>query len=320
MAAKDEDRGNIPLLVLAGPTAVGKTELSLLLAQRLGAEIISADSAQVYRGLDIGSAKLRPEDRLGIPHHLIDVVEPDQAFSVADFQILANRAIDAVWHRGHLPMVVGGTGLWIKSLTRNYQFVEETDASHPLRSQLEFLGQSYGWDSVRRQLRLVDPDSWRNIHPHDHRRLIRALEVFLTTGRRLPRAPAAFSRFATRYWVLTRPMAELNQRIGRRVSQMLDQGFESEVVGLLKSGISPKSQSLSAIGYRDVVDWYLGKSSQRERDALIAKHTRAYAKRQLTWWRAEPEARWIDLSAWSVQEALDVITQNARGMIYRQNT
>ncbi len=301
--------------MLAGPTAVGKTDLSIALAKRINAEIISADSVQIYRGLNIGSAKVPLMQRQEVRHHLIDVVEPDQSFSVADYQILASLAIEDVWRRGHFPLLVGGTGLWIRALTQSYPFPKEAMQERNLREHLERMGEHYGWEGLRRQLRLVDPESWEHIHPNDHRRMIRALEVFLTTQRRLPRNTGRPSQYQTRYWVLTRPLWELQERIQQRVEAMLAEGFEEEVRELLRQGLSPKAQSLGSIGYRDMVDWFWGKCTRRERDPLIIKHTRAYAKRQLTWWRSEPEARWLDLSVWSSDEILSRLELSARELI-----
>ncbi|PSR35582.1 MAG: tRNA (adenosine(37)-N6)-dimethylallyltransferase MiaA [Sulfobacillus benefaciens] len=308
----------MPLLVLAGPTAVGKTDLSIDLAKRINAEIISADSVQIYRGLDIGSAKVSLMQRQTIAHHLVDVVDSDQSFSVADYQVLASSAIEDVWRRGHFPLLVGGTGLWIRALTQNYPFPKETPSNRNLREHLADIGEHYGWDGLRRQLRLVDPDSWEHIHPNDHRRMIRALEVFLTTQRRLPRNTGGAWRYQTRYWVLTRPLLDLQERIRQRVEAMLAEGFEEEVRELLRQGLSPKAQSMGSIGYRDMVDWFWGKSTRSERDMLIIKHTRAYAKRQLTWWRSEPEARWLDLSVWSHDEILSRLELSAQELISSQ--
>ncbi|MCL5972392.1 MAG: tRNA (adenosine(37)-N6)-dimethylallyltransferase MiaA [Firmicutes bacterium] len=314
MGARDRE-GLTPLLVLAGPTAVGKTDLSIALAKRINAEIISADSVQIYRGLNIGSAKVPLMQRQEVRHHLIDVVEPAQSFSVADYQILASSAIEDVWRRGHFPLLVGGTGLWIRALTQSYPFPKEATQERNLREHLERMGEHYGWEGLRRQLRLVDPESWEHIHANDHRRMIRALEVFLTTHRRLPRNTGRPSRYQTRYWVLTRPLWELQERIQQRVEAMLAEGFEEEVRELLRQGLSPKAQSMGSIGYRDMVDWFWGKCTRRERDTLIIKHTRAYAKRQLTWWRSEPEARWLDLSVWSSDEILSRLELSARELI-----
>ena len=315
MGEKDKRGFRIPVMVLTGPTAVGKTALSLALAHRVGAEIVSADSVQIYKHLDIGSAKISTADREGVPHHMIDIIEPTEAFSVNDYATRARQVIQEIWQRGHLPLVVGGTGLWIRAAVAGYEFPSRPDNPLITREELERRASQYGWDSLRRQLSLVDPESWERIDPNDHRRLIRALEVYLTTNRRMARTHTGPSPYRSAYWVLTRPSAELSTRIQERVQAMLNQGFEAEVLGLLQSGIAPRSQSLGAIGYRDMVDWYSGKSTSLERNALIVRHTRAYAKRQLTWWRAERTAHWLDLSAWTPQDALNELVKSAQNLI-----
>lgn len=302
-------------MVLTGPTAVGKTALSLALAHAMNAEIVSADSIQVYKHLDIGSAKIAKSEQENIPHHLIDIIDPTQPFSVNDYVTLARQAIQQICQRGHLPLLVGGTGLWIRAVIRGYEFPPTPTNPRITRAQLEQQAARYGWESIRRQLFLVDPESWHHIEPQDHRRLIRALEVYLNTDRQIAREPAGTTPYRAVYWVLTRPASELSARIQARVQSMLDQGLEREVVHLLQSGTPPRSQSLAAIGYRDMVDWYYGKSTRVERNQLIVKHTRAYAKRQLTWWRSEPTAHWLDLSVWTEPEALQELEKSARNLL-----
>ncbi len=302
-------------MVLTGPTAVGKTALSLALAHAMNAEIVSADSIQVYKHLDIGSAKIMKSEQEEIPHHLIDIVDPNEPFSVNDYAGRARQTIQQIWQRGHLPLLVGGTGLWIRAVIRGYEFPATPSNPRITRSQLEQQAARYGWESIRRQLFLVDPESWHHIAREDHRRLIRALEVYLNTDRRIARQSAETLPYRAVYWVFTRPPSELSARIAVRVQSMLDHGFEREVVHLLEAGTPPRSQSLAAIGYRDIVDWYYGKSTRRERNQLIVKHTRAYAKRQLTWWRSEPTAHWLDLSVWTDQEALQELEKSARNLL-----
>lgn len=308
-----DDEVKVPLLIVAGPTAVGKTAISLELAESLGGEIISADSQQVYQGLDIGTAKIPVDERRGIPHHLIDVVSASDGFSVSDFRMLADQAIRDIVRRGRLPILVGGTGLWIRALIRGYEFTPE-GRSEDIRQQIQSIADQYGWDAVRRLLRVVDYPSYQAIHPQDHRRLSRALEVFWTTSKRLPRT-SELSPYRTAYWVLSRPMTELQDRIRERVQFMLNHHFAEEVLALLGSGVSPRSQSLSAIGYREMVDWCYGKSSEPERNRSIVLHTRQYAKRQLTWFRSEKEARWLDLSSWGEERALTLLIQSGRELI-----
>lgn len=300
----------IPVLVIAGPTCAGKSHLAILIAQALGGEIISADSAQVYRGLDIGTAKTRPAEMGGVPHHLLDVADPRDSFSVATYQTLADQAIADIWARGHLPILVGGTGLWIRAVLQEYPFPPE-DAVHPYRTILQQQAQQVGWTALRRQLRVVDPVSYHKIHPEDHRRLVRALEVWREWGRRLPRNSGG-SRYQISYWALTHPVGILHARIHRRVETMLAQGLIAEVGALLQSGVSPAAQSLTAIGYREVVAWYQGRLSNQELPHLIQRHTEFYAKRQITWFRSEKSAHWLDLSAWHEAEAVDQIVSHTR--------
>ncbi len=300
------------LLLIAGPTAVGKTEISLAVAQALNGEIISADSAAVYRGLDLGTAKPTAQERRLVPHHGLDLVDPDQSFSVADFQKCARHAIDDIVRRGRFPVVVGGTGLWLRALIRGYKLPEEAGPS-ALRAHIEHIGRTQGFDGLRRQLRVVDPASYQAISPRDYRRLVRALEVFVTSGRALARNQPDESLFYRPvYWVLSRSVAELHERIRSRCQTMLQQGLRREVEGLLRAGIRPGAQSLSAIGYREMVDWLYGRLTESERDRLMVRHTQQLAKRQLTWFRSEKEARWIDLSAWPADQAIQKIIASVR--------
>ncbi|MCY0899960.1 MAG: tRNA (adenosine(37)-N6)-dimethylallyltransferase MiaA [Firmicutes bacterium] len=310
MDGADEKR---PLLVIAGPTAVGKSDLSLMVAEAIGGEIISADSQSVYRGLDIGAAKVSLADRQRVRHHGIDVVGPHDTFSVADFQRLAKAAIDDITRRGHVPMLVGGTGLWIRAVVKDFPLPQEAPPT-ALRQQLATWGEQYGYDALRRQLRVVDPASYQAIQPNDHRRLIRALEVFYTTNRRLPRTAPADAPYQTIYWVLTRSIHELHRRIEQRVATMLQDGLVREVGQLLSVGVPRRAQSLGGIGYRETVDWYYGLLTASERDRLIVRHTQQYAKRQLTWFRSEKDARWLDLSSWPLQDAVNKIVHSVKDL------
>lgn len=297
------------ILVIAGPTAVGKTAISMAVAQALDGEIISADSQAVYRGLDIGTAKASLDDRKRIPHHGIDLVDPQYSFSVADFQTAMTQAMVEIQRRGRLPIIVGGTGLWIRALVRGFHLPDEA-RPNPLRGQLTSLGEREGYDSLRRQLRVVDPDSYHAIAANDHRRLVRALEVFITTGRVMVRHQPETSGLPVVYWVLTRSIQELRQRIHERTDAMIHGGLADEVHNLLNAGVPPHAQSLGSIGYRETVEWLYGRLTAAERDALITRHTNQLAKRQLTWFRAEKKARWLDLSAWPEESAIQKIVES----------
>lgn len=302
MAVKDRP----PLLVIAGPTAVGKSDLALRVATAVGGEIISCDSAQVYRGLDIGTAKLPVGARGGVPHHLIDIAEPDARFTVADFQAAAQEAIAGVVARGHLPIVVGGTGLWLRSLTRGYEFPPEEERGEASRQRIEAAAGRFGWEAIRRAVRMVDPVSFERVAPADRRRLTRALEVWMQAGRRIARG-TAHEPYRLSYWVLTRPIAGLHERIRVRTEAMLEAGLVDEVRGLLRRGIPSRAQSLGAIGYRETVDYLYGLVAGPELGPLIVRHTEQLVKRQLTWFRSETEVHWIDLSAWGEERAVNQI-------------
>ncbi len=307
-----DERGKQPLLILAGPTAVGKTVISLAIARELNGEVISCDSAQIYRGLDIGTAKLLAKDREGIAHYGMDIVDPRENFSVADYQHYAQEMISQIAQRGKLPIVVGGTGLWIRALIQNYLFPsQDLEISRIVRRHIRMIGEEAGWDIVRRLLNTVDPTGYLAIAPRDYNRLIRALEVFWTTGKPLPRQGQE-SPYRVSYWVLTRPLTQLYERILARSDNMIELGLPNEVLGLLQRGVSPSSQALSAIGYKETVDWAYGLTTENERNFLIVRHTRQYAKRQLTWFRSEKEARWLDLSLLDPNRVIQHIVRDVK--------
>ena len=285
-----------PLIILTGPTAVGKTDLSLALARRLDGEIISADSVQVYRGMDIGSAKIRPEEMQGVPHHLIDVLDPDEPFDVVRFQGLAKQAVAEISARGHLPIVTGGTAFYIQALLKDVAF-EEEDASD-LRKELEDAAASDGGEALYEALKEKDPASAGAIHPHNIKRVIRALEFYEKNGypisehnsrQKARRAPYTFC-----YFVLTQDRAVLYERINRRVSRMLADGLEEEVRLLRAQGYGRNLQSMQAIGYREMQAYLDGEYDLERAAELIRRNTRHFAKRQLTWFRRETDAILLD--------------------------
>lgn len=293
-----------PVLVLLGPTAVGKSALALSWAETVGAEIIQADSTTVYRGFDIGTAKPGAADRARVPHHLLDVADPDERFTAARFQRLGYAAIQDITARGHIPLVVGGTGLFIRSLVDNYPFPEETDRSTHvgLSARLE----RWGLDALRRQLRLMDPASYAIVAPTDKRRTLRALEVILGTGIHLPRNPGTF-RPALRVGLI-RSRSVLAERIQDRARTQIAEGLLDEVLGHLRNGIAPEAPAFHALGYRESALWARGLVAASELEPLIVRRTRQYAKRQLTWFRGESGVRWIDLDQVSEAAALqDVV-------------
>lgn len=291
---------NKQILIIAGPTAVGKTDASILLAGELGAEIVSADSMQIYRGMDIGTAKPTKEQRALVFHHMIDIVEPDQPYSVGDYLRDARAAIDGIISSGSLPLVVGGTGLYIRALTRGLFHGPPADLE--LRERL-IQRESDGPGSLYSDLAKVDPDAAIKIHPNDLRRTVRALEVFYLRDRKLSdfHRDHAFQDVPYRFqlFFLARNRGELYHRIEQRVEQMIADGLEAEVKVLMERGYSGELPSMQGLGYQHFISCFLGKSSREEAAALLKRDTKRYAKRQFTWFRREPKAIWIDVTGLS---------------------
>ena len=286
------------VVVLCGPTASGKTGLALELARRRPLEIVSADSRQVYRGMDIGTAKATPAEQALVPHHLLDVVAPDADFSVADFLPLARRAIAAAHGRGRLPLVVGGTGLYIRALTEG--LVDVPGADPALRQRLAAEEHAGGPGTLHRRLAEIDAAAAASIPPQNLVRVIRALEIWELTGTPLSAHQAAHG-FAERPYRclklgLLPPRDELERRIAERVDEMLASGLVAEVVGLLETGFSPNLKALQTIGYREVIAHLQGDCGAEQMRERIIVNTRRYAKRQLTWFRRDNSIIWVDSS------------------------
>lgn len=298
------------LLVLVGPTAVGKSDLALAWAEQVGAEIIAADSTTVYRGVDVGTAKPTREDRERVPHHLLDVADPTEQFTAARFQALARTAIHEIWQRGRLPLVVGGTGLFVRALVSNYPFAPPAPA---IRARLGAWQARAGLEALRRQLRLVDPASYRAIDAKDARRILRALEVYWATGRPLPRT-ATPSPYRLLMVGLVRSRDQLAQRIAARAQQQLADGLQAELLALRRSGVPWGAPALQALGYREAAAWARGRLPASQLLPLIVLHTRQYAKRQLTWFRREPDLQWISLDSTSPAQALDQVRRWTEAM------
>ncbi len=290
------DRKNI--LIISGPTAVGKTDASILLPQELHAEVVSADSMQIYRGMDIGTAKPTVEQRRRVYHHMIDIVEPDQPYSVGDYLRDARSAIDGIIASGGVPLVVGGTGLYLRALTRGLFHGPPADLE--LRERLLQREAEAELGTLYADLVKVDPEAAVKIHPNDLRRTVRALEVYYLRDRKLSefqRDHAFGDRpYRFRLLFLVRGRSELYPRIEKRVDSMLDQGLEAEVKTLMDRGYSPDLISMQGLGYRHFLAHFLGRTSRDEAVALLKRDTRRYAKRQFTWFRREPEAIWVDIS------------------------
>ena len=285
-----------PLVILTGPTAVGKTALSIHLAQAIGGEIISADSMQVYKGMDIGSAKIRPEEMQGVPHYLIDELEPDEEFHVVRFQQMAKKYLQQIYDHGHIPIVVGGTGFYIQALLYDIDFTENKgDLS--IRQQLEALAAEKGAEYLHQKLAEVDPKSAEDIHANNVKRVVRALEFYQETGTRISehneqeRQKKSPYHFA--YFVLNDERKKLYERIDQRIDQMLDDGLVEEVTFLKKKGYTRDMVSMQGLGYKEILDYLDGTISLEEAIYRIKRDTRHFAKRQITWFKRERDVIWI---------------------------
>jgi tRNA dimethylallyltransferase len=300
----------IPLIALIGPTAVGKTALVLELAEELGAEVVSVDSMQVYRRLDIGTAKPTPAEQARVRHHLLDLVEPDQEYNLSRFIEDAERACLEIAARGRLPLLSGGTGLYLRGFQDGIFAADDIDLlsgedsgtnDNGIRARLKNELAEQGRAILYARLREIDPQAAERIHPHDSSRILRGLEIFMATGKTwtelLARQQAARSQDATRREILKIGLTDrreaLYERINRRAAAMLSGGLIEEVEALLVRGYSPELKPLQAIGYRQVIDYLAGRRGYAETLNLLARDTRRYAKRQLTWFGRDPEIHWF---------------------------
>ena len=294
-----------PIIVLTGPTAVGKTGLSLRLAGAVGGSVISADSMQVYKELDIGSAKIRSDEMDGIPHYLIDVLEPEECFDVVRFQQMAREAMKEIWEAGRIPLLTGGTGFYIQAVVRDIDFSESGGVSS-LRSKWEEFADAEGDESLHARLAEVDPEAAAEIHPHNRRRVIRALEFYEQTGEtisshnRKQRERSTPYRLA--YFVLTDDRKKLYAQIDRRVDSMMKQGLEAEVRKLQERGLTESHTSMKGIGYKEFFPYFRGEYTLERAVELIKQNSRHYAKRQLTWFRREQDVIWIDKASFDYDD------------------
>ena len=297
------DQKNV--VILTGPTAVGKTALSIALAKALDTGIISADSMQVYKHMDIGSAKITPEEMQGVEHALVDVYEPDEEFHVVQFQHDAKDAMERLWRRNKLPLVVGGTGFYIQALLYDIDFTTE-DADRALREKYEKLASEQGPQVLHDMLRAIDPRSAEEIHANNVKRVIRALEFHEKTGTKISehnaseRAKASPYGFA--YFVLTDKRERLYARIDARVDAMMEQGLLDEVKALKDMGYTRDMVSMQGLGYKELLAYLDGECTLEEAVYIIKRDTRHFAKRQLTWFRRERDVIWVDKSAFDYDD------------------
>ena len=293
------------VLVIAGPTAVGKTDLSIKLAKELNGEIISTDSMQIYKYMDIGSAKITKEEMCGVPHHMIDVVDPSTPFSVADYKEMAQKCIDDIISRGKLPILTGGTGLYINALTCNMNFTEaENDLKY--RSELEELAENHGNEYIHNMLKDIDPISYKEIHYNNRKRVIRALEVYKLTKKPFSSFNAGEEfyngPYDVSYYVLNMGREKLYNRINLRVDIMMEKGLLEECIKLKEMGYNSSVQSMQGIGYKEIFYYLENKISLNEAVEMIKQGSRNYAKRQLTWFRRDPRAIILDKDIFSEDE------------------
>ncbi len=302
----DNSINKMPLVILTGPTAVGKTALSIKLAKAINGEMISADSMQVYKYMDIGTAKIEPSEMEGITHHLIDVLEPTEDFNVFTFQTMAKQALDEIYAKGKIPIIVGGTGFYIQALLYDISF-EETEVS-AYREELTADYEKYGAHTLHERLKDIDPVSYEEIHENNVKRVIRALEFYHETGypisqhnmeQREKESPYNFE-----YFVLNDDRAVLYDRIEKRIDIMVEQGLVEEVQKLLNYGCTPEMVSMQGLGYKEIVPYLAGECSLEDAIYILKRDTRHFAKRQLTWFRREKVVTWVNKTTFENEDTM----------------
>ena len=286
-----------PLIILAGPTAVGKTKLSIALAKAINGEIISADSMQVYKTMDIGTAKIKQEEMQGVVHHLIDILEPSEDFNVVLFASYAKKAMEECWNKGKIPILVGGTGFYIQAVLYDINFTEN-DEDKSYRTYLEQLAIEKGAEYLHELLQKVDETAAKEIHPNNVKRVIRALEFYEKSGQKISQhneeQKQKQSPYAYAYFVLNDDRDKLYERIDMRVDIMLKNGLEDEVYHLLEKGCAREMVSMQGLGYKEMIDYLDGKITLEEAIYIIKRDTRHFAKRQITWFKREKDVIWLN--------------------------
>ena len=286
-----------PIVVLTGPTAVGKTELSIQLAKVIGGEIISADSMQVYKYMDVGSAKITPEEMDGVRHYLVDELEPFDEFHVVKFQEYAQKYLNEIYAHGKIPIIAGGTGFYIQALLNDIDFTEQ-ESDRAYRKELEALAEEHGNQYLHDRLKEVDPESAEAIHPNNRKRVIRALEFYQETGRKISEHNAKeqmrTSPYNFAYFVLNDERSHLYKRIDARVDKMIEDGLEAEVRRLKEMGCTKDMVAMQGIGYKEMLSYLDGSYSLEEAVYIIKRETRHFAKRQITWFKRERDVIWLN--------------------------
>ena len=308
-----------PLVILTGPTAVGKTALSIRLAKEIGGEIISADSMQVYKGMDIGSAKIRPEEMQGVPHYLIDELDPDEEFHVVRFQQMAKTYLQQIWQRGHIPIIVGGTGFYIQALLYDIDFTENKN-DDAYRQEMEQLAAEKGAEYLHQMLAEIDPRSAQDIHANNVKRVIRALEFYHETGQKISehneKERQKISPYNFAYFVLNDDRSRLYQRIDQRIDIMLEEGLVEEVKRLKVKGYTRDMVSMQGLGYKEILDYLAGEISLDEAVYRIKRDTRHFAKRQITWFKRERDVIWLSKEEFHYQD--DQLLQYIKEQLQKQ--
>ncbi len=288
-----------PLIIIAGPTACGKTNMSIALAKRIGGEIISADSMQIYRSMDIGTAKPTKEEMQGIPHYLIDELNPDEEFNVMIFQEKAKKAMEIIWNKGKIPILVGGTGFYINALVYDNNFTS-TDNDFSFREGLYQMAEERGPEILYEKLKAIDPDYAKTTHANNIKRVTRALEYYHLTGRLFSKhnqeQKEKESPYNTAFFILNMERELLYQRIDLRVDMMMKAGLLEEVKALLDEGYGPQLVSMQGLGYKEFIPYFEGKCTLEESVEQLKKGTRHFAKRQLTWFRRQAQGNWINMT------------------------